>query len=371
MMQKEKINSYQFLILVIFFTVGTSILLIPAYLASEAKQDAWISAIIGTGIGLIVILLYCTLANWFPHLTYVQMNEKLFGKWVGKTISLLFVFMSFLYTSILLYYSGTFLNTHALPNTPMSAVNILVAFIIVMGVRLGIETIARAAEILIVVFIALFLFLVVFISPEIKFDNIQPVFELGIKKIIQSSLFYIAVASVNAVIILMIFPSFINKTKQAKKSFLIGNLIGGIIIIITTFLCISVMGAEKTARELFPAYELVKRIDIGNFVQRIEALMGTLWIITLYFKASLYFYASVSGLAQTLNLKDYRPLTIPLGMIAVVLSLVLYPNVPFQQEWDTTTGLSFTLLIGLFFPLLMVVVYALRRKQFEKKPESS
>ncbi len=38
--------------------------------------------------------------------------------------------------------------------------------------------------------------------------------------------------------------------------------------------------------------------------------MATLWIIALYFKATLYFYASVLGMAQILNLKDYRPLTI-------------------------------------------------------------
>lgn len=367
MMQDVKINSYQFLVLVILFTIGTSILTAPSVLAADAKQDAWITSIIGTGIGLLIIWLFITLALRFPHLTYIQIIEKLFGKWVGKAISILFVFMSFLYTSSLLFYSGTFLNIHVMPNTPMIVLNILMAGIVVMGVRLGLETIARTAEILIVLFFVIFFFLLVFVSPEIKFENIQPVFEMGTKKIVQSSLFYVVTSSVNAVILLMIFPSFINKMKHVKKSFLIGNLIGGIVIIIITFLCVSVLGAEKTAREIYPSYELTQRINVGDFVQRIEGLMATLWMITLYIKTSLYFYASVLGIAQILNLKDYRPLTLPLGMIAVVLSLVIYPNIIYQQNIDQTTLLSFSLSMGLFLPLLLVVVYAIRKRQLKKE----
>ncbi|ATP41835.1 spore gernimation protein [Solibacillus sp. R5-41] len=367
MMQDVKINSYQFLVLVILFTIGTSILTVPSALATNAKQDAWLAAIFGTGIGLLAVWLFITIALWFPHLTYVQILEKLFGKWVGKAFAALFVLTSLIYASELLYYFGLFLNIHMMPNTPMVALNILMAGIVVMGVRLGLETFARTAEILVVVFFVIFFILVVFISPEIKFENIQPVYEMGTKKIIQSSFFYVVVSSVNAIFLLMIFPSFINKMKQAKKSFLIGNLIGGIVIIVITFLCISVFGVDKTAGEIYPSYELTKRINIGNFVQRIEGLMASLWFITLYFKSTLYFYASVLGMAQILNLKDYRPLTLPLGMIAVVLSLVIYPNVMYQQHWDSTTGNSLTLSIGLFLPLLMVVVYAIRKRTIKKE----
>ena len=362
MMKDVKINAYQFLVLVIFFTIGTSILVIPSNLAAQVKQDAWISAIIGTAIGLLIVWLFCTIAQWFPDLTYVQIIEKLLGKWIGKAVSILFILISLLYTANLLFQSGTFLNIHAMPNTPMSALNILMVMIIVMGVRQGLETIARSAEILIIIFFILFIFLVIFVAPEVKFENLQPVFESNIKAIFTSSFFYIALSTLNAVILLMIYPAFINKSKQAKTSFIIGSLIGGIIIIVLTLLCIAVMGADRTAREIYPGYELAKRINIADFIQRIEGLMAALWIITLYFKATLYFYASVLGIAQVLNLNDYRPLTLPLGVITVVLSLIIYPNLVYQQEWDTTTGISITLINGLIVPLILVVAYKIRKK---------
>ena len=79
MMQNEKINPFQFLVLVIFFTVGTSILVVPSALATYTKQDAWIAAIFGTVIGVLIIWLFTFIGLRFPNLTYVQLNEKVLG----------------------------------------------------------------------------------------------------------------------------------------------------------------------------------------------------------------------------------------------------------------------------------------------------
>ena len=370
-MQNVKINSFQFLVLVIFFTIGTGILVLPSVLAGIAKQDAWISAIIGTGVGLLIVWMFTKLSLWFPNLTFVQMNEVIFGKWIGKTFSFLFLFINLVFTSILMYYSGSFLTTHVIPNTPMAATNILLAVILLMAMHLGLETIARAAEILIGVFFILFIILVIFIAPEIKTENIQPVFESDIKSIAHGSLSLIVISSLNAVSLLMVFPAFINDPKSGKKSFLIGNLIGGLVIIIITLLCILVLGPDLTSRQMYPGYTLAKMINIGNFVTRIEALMAGLWVICLYFKMVLYFHALVLGLTQTLNLRDSRSLVYPLVMIVVVLSLVVFPSVVDKQIFDSTTAIYYSILVGLLLPLLMVIVYKIRKKQLKKDADPS
>lgn len=370
MKPNEKISSYQFLILVTLFSIGTSILIIPSALATEAKQDAWIVAILGTLIGLFVLWLFCLIAQWFPHLTFIEINEKILGKWLGKVTSIMFVLMSLIYASSLLYYSGTFLNTHLLPSTPMLALNALMVIIIVIGVRLGLETIARSAEFFILFFFVLFFFLVLFILPNVKFENIQPIFETGPRAIFQASLSFIEVTSVNAVVLLMIFPALTNNFKQAKKSFYIGYLIGGTVIIIFTFLSVAVLGAYSTATELFPTYELAKKINVGDFIQRIEALMATLWVIALYFKSTIYFYVSVLGITQIVKLKDYRPLTIPMGIIILALSLVIYPNVIYQQKWNATIGFVLSFSIGVVLPLLLIVVYTIQKKLRNKRSTS-
>ncbi|WP_408009917.1 endospore germination permease [Pseudalkalibacillus sp. A8] len=367
MLDNQNISARQFRKLVILFTIGTSILIVPATLASEAKQDAWIAAILGVGMGLLVIFLYNKLALMFPDMTFVQMNQRVLGKWLGKMVSIIFFSMTFAYTSALLFYAGNFFITEIMPETPLGSLVILIGIIMVMAVRYGLETFARSAEILIMTFFILFICLVFFVSPEIEFENIQPVFEVELKPLLRASIFLVVTSTINAVVLLMIFPANVNQPIEAQKSFLIGSLTGGLVMIIITLLGILVLGPFDSSNQIYPGYELTKKINIGNFLTRIDAIMAGLWMITIYFKLVLYFYASVLGFTQILEIKDYRPFTLPLGMIAIVLSLIVYPNVVYQQEWDTETANAFSLTVGIFLPLLLLVVAVFRKKMDQKK----
>lgn len=371
MMQQDKISSFQFLVLVTFFTIGTSILIIPSGLASYAKQDAWIASIIGSIVGVLVVWLFTFIGLRFPNLTYVQLNEKVFGKWLGKLFSILFVIMNILYTSSLIVHSGSFLKTQMLPNTPIVVVNILMAIILVMAIRLGLSTFARSAEIFIFVFFFLFIILVIFILPQIDPSNLEPFFQASAKSFFQSSLMLVVVSSINSIALLMIFPAFVTSAKKARKNFIIGNIIGGIVIIIITFLCIFVLGSHITMRQIYPSYALAKVINVGNFVNRIEGVMAGLWIISLYFKMVVYFFAAIVGIAQIFNLKDFRSLTFPLGLIVIALSVIIFPNIIYQEDFDASTGVAFSLVVGLFCPLLLLIVYAFRRKKLQKNTQTS
>ncbi|USK85841.1 GerAB/ArcD/ProY family transporter [Peribacillus asahii] len=356
MLNNEKISVRQFRVLVTLFTIGT---IAPV---AEAKRDAWIAVIFSAGLGLLVIWLLNTIALLFPTMNFVQIIETLFGKWLGKAISLFFLSLPFVYTAEMLYYSGNFLNTHLLPDTPVEVLYILTAIIVVMAVRHGLETFSRTAELSFIAFMILFL-LLLFISPQIKFENIQPVLEDGINPLLHPTIQLLALFAFNAVILLMIFPSAVNQPKEAQKSFFIGNLMGISIILIMTILSILVLDPYQIERRLYPNYAMVKMINIGNFLQRIEVVIATMWIITVYCKTVLYFYATCLGIAQVLNLKDYRPLTLPLGMIIVTFASMLFPNVIEQRYWDSEIGFVFSLVIGGLLPLFMLGVAIFPKKR--------
>lgn len=354
------ISPSQFRILVILCFIGTSILLTPGGLAVESKQDAWIASIIGGLIGLLVVWLYNSVGNNFYNMSLIDYTEKLLGKWLGKTVFLLFALFLFINCSTIVWFVGDFVTTQIMPETPIQFTNILFVAVIVMGTRLGLETFARAGEILFPWVIGLFILLVIFTSKDIKFENVQPVFEYGMKPILRGSLLYVSYSSLTLIVLMMIFPTYVNNLKEAKKSFLSGTLIGGIMIFIVTTLCILVLGPEITARNSFPTYILAKKISLGGFLERLESIIAVLWFITIFYKILLYFYGAVIGFAQILKLKDYRPLTLPLGMILVVLSLVVFPNSTYASVWTTTTWISFILTYGFFLPLLLLVASIFR-----------
>ncbi|OMI06734.1 hypothetical protein BTA30_01610 [Bacillus swezeyi] len=124
----------------------------------------------------------------FPGLPLCEINEKLFGKWIGKTVSLLFVTMPLIDTADLLYSAGNVVKTEMMPETPITPLKILMAVILLLGVRVRFETISRAVEIFVVLFIALFIIFMVLITPEIDFNNIQPIFETDLKTILWASM---------------------------------------------------------------------------------------------------------------------------------------------------------------------------------------
>ncbi|WP_148359680.1 GerAB/ArcD/ProY family transporter [Peribacillus simplex] len=369
MVKDIKISARQFAILVILFSIGTTILVIPGIMAQEVKQDAWIAAVIGTGIGLLLVALYIAVGRMFPTKTLVEINETLFGKWLGKAVSLTLVLFSLYSTTGLLFYVGSFLTTHMMPDTPIVAIHILFACILIMGVRLGLEPLARSAELIFPIFVFLFIVLVasIFLPPvQFKFEYIQPVFETGIKPMIHAVFLFTSIFSLPLIVLLMIFPVSVNQPKAAEKNFFIGILIGGIFLIIMITLTIIVLGADSSARQTYPGYLVARKINIGDFLQRIEAIIAFMWIITLYFKMACYFYATVIGLAQTLNMKDYRPLTLPLAMILVSLSLLIFPNVAQKATFDKEIWPLYASTYGLVLPILLLAVNVFRKKIHQK-----
>jgi spore germination protein KB len=363
MENKIQISVRQFAVLVILYTIGTTILVIPSGLAADAKQDAWIASLLGVGLNLLVVCLYNRVGSCFPDMTLVQYNEKLLGKWLGKLLSFIFISFCFIGAATVLFYMGNFVNTQVMPETPIQAINIIFAIVVVMGVRLGLETLVRAAEIFFPWVIFLFFILVICLLPDIQVQKLQPMFTVGVKPLIKAALSVAGTASFPFIVLFMVFPVHVNHLRKTKKAYLSATLIGGACYVMITFLCISVLGAKMTERHMFPSYALAKQINIGNFFERVEILIAGIWFLTVYFKITFYFYGFVVGLAQILNIEDYRPLVIPLGMILVVYSLVVYPNVVYMAEFDTKVYIPYALTICILYPIFLLGVTAFRNRK--------
>jgi spore germination protein KB len=183
----------------------------------------------------------------------------------------------------------------------------------------------------------------------------------GIKPIFRGVLHFLGLPFLELVVFLMIFP-YVMKNQKAGKNFLQGTLYGGMILIIINLMAISVLGADITSRQIFPTYILAKGINVGHFFQRVEAIIAGIWFLTIYIKITICFYSTALGLSQVLKLKDYRFLTLPLGMILLVLSLVASPNIIYFQTFLLKIWTPYSLTFGLFLPLLLLSVSMIKNK---------
>lgn len=354
------ISERQFAVLIFLYTIGTTILVIPSGLASAAGQDAWIGALIGIVLGWAALGVYAWLWRMYPDKTFVGMCEAALGRPLGKCLSVAFVFGSFIGSTTVLYYEGNFFNIQILPHTPIGFINVLFAVVVVFGVRLGLESIARTAELMLPWFLILFLVLVATLTPQIRFDELRPVMEAGIKRTVWAGLSVAGTAYLPIFYLFAITPSVRNPAK-ARRAMLLAASAGGLCVVVITVLCVLVLGPDITSRSMFPSYALVKKINIGNFLQRIEALMAGLWFITTYIKTTFYFYGWVTSFSELLNLRNYRTVTMPFGIILVVFSLIVYPDVAYMQNWDSTVYLPYITTIGFVLPLMVLGIGLLRK----------
>ncbi|GGF81135.1 hypothetical protein GCM10010912_27800 [Paenibacillus albidus] len=64
---------------------------------------------------------------------------------------------------------------------------------------------------------------------------------------------------------------------------------------IIVLLSVLVLGIEQTENSTFPAFALAKSINVGNFLQRVEGILITIWILTFFIKISLLFLSILKG----------------------------------------------------------------------------
>lgn len=147
---------------------------------------------------------------------------------------------------------------------------------------------------------------------------------------------------------------------------LLGGLLGGIAVAVVLSLSILVLGAGDTARHLYPSYALAQEINIGEFLDRVEAVMAILWFFSIYFKLTIYFYGMTLGLAQLAGLKETRILMLPMGMLLLIGAITVSPNTIFFNQLATYWSLyDMTYVLG--FLLLLLAVHAIRGKGSEEQ----
>lgn len=371
MIEQGKISNLQLSVLIITFVIGTSIITVPSVVAITAKQDGWLSAILALGGGVFIAYINGLLADRYPDLTLPQTIEKIFGKWLGIAISLIYFLFFLLLTTTFLRVVGDLITTHILPETPIQAIEILFLLTIIMAVKLGIEPIGRTSEMLFPHIVMFVLFAVLFLLPHNKIDNLTPVLENGIRPVLHGTFDILGAPYLNIIIFLMITP-FVNKRNKFTWNFVVSTFIGGVIIIIITTISISVLGADTTARLNFPPFMLAQKIDIGNFIQRIEVISGALIFITLFLKTVVSFYACTLCIAQTLRLNNFKMLTFPISFFIQVFSITFFPNIIYFHYFINTVWTPFTLVLGLVIPLLLLFVDFARSKfQKDKNQEVS
>lgn len=356
-LENGEISNKQLMLLVLSFL--QSMILTINFVYSITRQDTWIAVLTGFVIAILFTLLYMSIGLKFPGKNLVQINDIVFGPYLGKLISASYIWFFFQYMIHYMYFFNSFWITYIMPETPRAAFSIMFIFVCGMAVRKGIEVIARCSFTFSTIVTASVLAVTVLLIPDMKPSNLLPILEVEPLKFIQSVHIILVIPFCDIVAFLFIFPYTSNK-RQIRKPVLTGLSLSAVLLLIVVLRDAAVLGPRMLITSS-ASFAVSRQIDIANVLTRLDILVAITMLITVFIKVTIFYYVTVLGIAQTLRLRSYTPLVVPIGAIAVTIATNLYPS-DMQQIYAGQFVWPFNASVSEFIiPVITIIVISIRR----------
>jgi spore germination protein KB len=359
MIEKGRISAYQMAVMMYPTIVATAILIVPAISSRTAGRDMWISPVWGALTGLLTVLIVWKLNKLYPKETIIEYSVSILGKWLGKALGLIYILFYLHVNGIILREYSDFVTGAFLIKTPMIVVLAGMALVCGMAVRAGLEVVGRASEFFGPIVVVLYLLIIILILPELDFSNIVPMFEFGLKPSILGAAAPQAWFS-EFMLIAFLLPYIVDRDQSLKWSVLSVLAVMGTMII-TNFAALLLFGVlvENLG---YPLMSAARYISIADFFEHVESVVMALWVAGAFIKITVFYYAIVLGTAQWLNLKSYKPIVFPIGLLLTLLGL--WSAATFTEMKDVLgKAIPFYLTsFQTFIPFLLLVLAYLKQK---------
>jgi spore germination protein KB len=358
-----KLSGYQLFVLTFLFQVGSTIVF---GFSSSSGRDAWITALVSSVLGAGLIVLYVTLMRLKPNLSLVQWFPATLGRFIGTGVAWLYP-LAFLYVAArVLRDFGDLLATTILSQTPFWAIVGLYMILITYGLLQGIDTLARVGEILfpLVLVVLVLLEVVLLVSSHgLQFGRLLPLLENGWMPELKAIWPLNLTVPFGESIVFAMFWKYAEQPKHVMKSMLTATFLYGVMIATADALVIAGLGDVILKKSTYPLLTLLREIEVGDFIEHLDALIILQGIAIGFFKISLFMLGAIQGIQQLTGVRDQKWVLFPVSLVVLLLSVFMASNVAEHVQ----VGLKLVprlLWVPLFLALpgLLLVVSLVRRK---------
>ncbi|NPV71554.1 MAG: endospore germination permease [Firmicutes bacterium] len=351
-----RISYRQELLLMLNFLLANAFIIIPSAAVKGAKQDGWMTIALATVTGIGLTMLHTTLGMRYPRQTLVQYAQVILARVPGKMVGLLFMWFALHLGALVVRNFGDFMVITLMPETPRIVFHAVIMLVVVLALYGGLEVLCRFNEgLTFLVVVSIIFVLVLSLSIE-GFDlkKLLPPFENGLLPVLKTSLIPITFPFGETVLFTMIIP-YLDEQEKARRAHIVAMAGAGTLLTLITVAVVAVFGV--TALDyLYPTHSLTRCISIVAAPERIDAISISVWILSGLIKIAVCLFVFVTGSAQMLNLKDYRPLLLPSGVIMTALSVLVYENIMEQIDFAVKVWPVYSLPFEVGIPLLLLAV---------------
>ncbi|WP_096200824.1 GerAB/ArcD/ProY family transporter [Bacillus sp. FJAT-45350] len=278
-----QITPLEMAVVLMSMITGVGILTIPRSLTSALETpDGWISIIIAGIIFMFIVYLFVKLQQQIPGQTvFTYLEQGKIGKWFAFILTLGFA----IYFISLLAFEARILalvaKMYLLDQTPSEALVAIILLTTTYAVTKGVQGVVHLCLMFTPIILLLGFVMLLANLPNVEFERMLPIMGEGITPVLLGlSEISLSFLGVELLLFLMVY---MNKSKVRALPF---NLSIGLITIsyvLTFMVVVSIFGVNGSQIVTFPTVEAVKEVEVpGAFFERLESLMITIWIMTIF-----------------------------------------------------------------------------------------
>ncbi|RED56609.1 GerAB/ArcD/ProY family transporter [Cohnella lupini] len=317
-----KITTWQLFWIFTTLEISMSIWLTISPTIEIAQQDAWISFAVAGFIGLVVTYIFVRVSQRHSSHTLVEFAQKLFGKWIGKIISLMYIVVWYSVCADILRIFSLFIKQILFHDTPVWIISgLMMAAMVYINFAGSVEAIARFSEIA-----GPMLLIGIVITFALNIPNLHPSLLLpvyadsGVMPILKGS--FVNASFLGESMMLMMLTPFIAKPEKLLKPLLLAICIPSLLGIIAAMMVISTFGSTIGSSMYFPYFGMVRFINYLNFVQNMDVWIVFIWIFSVLVKLSIYLFINSYGTAQLFGIKKWQRLILWTAPVIFAFSLI-------------------------------------------------
>lgn len=361
-MKKEVISERQGIVLIILFIIGSSVLIGTGV---QAKQDAWVAVSIAAVLSTVVFLMFARILSLYPGKDLFDIMQVVFGKYLGKLLSLPFIWFAFHLGTLVIRNFSEFTNITVFPDTPVVLMLFFFSILCIWGVKAGIEVMGRWSEFFVIIVILLILLITALGITQMDIERIKPILSNGFVPVFKGVFGAFSFPFGEVVVFIMVFSN-ITKNSNYNKIFLMGLVIGGFLVIISVLRNLMILGVNDLESVYFPSNVSAGVIHIGELLQRMELIVTINFIVGVFVKVTICLLAVCKGITKFFNFEDYRFVVAPVTFLMFGFSIFIYGSTMEMMDWAFKTWPYYAMFFELILPFFVFIVVEIKKRKVKK-----
>lgn len=357
-----KLQKVEAISVILIVMINKLILNIPYYIVDLVGSGSIINLLYIGIIDFIVLLIIIRLFKNFESADILDISEYLGGKALKNLISILCIALFFLVAFITLIDFSNVLHTIYFSNFPMVYILFFFIFGVLIANLIGLKGISRT-----ICFIIPFAILSVIITFFTSFENLDikdltPFFGKSYKET-----FVIGLSNCFAMYILVIYyflKPLLKDVKEFKKISVTSYLISFILLILTIIPMLTLFNTSSNSEPINSLFLLSRQIELGRFLQRVDALFIFLWIFAIFSYLSFIIFMINRIIKKIVPVSNEKMLSYSTCSILFGISLIPI-NISHIHFIEDT--LYRFLIIGFAFVLGIIILVLANIKKLKQK----